>query len=84
MIETGGLINVYSDLNPWIDYVISIYGGFETFNKAKEIIKAAFTSWFEDEDAHAITMVDWIKEKLDTADIVYDFYYKEESDDEDV
>lgn len=39
MIETGGLINVYSDMNPWIDYVISVYGNFEKFNKAKEIFE---------------------------------------------
>lgn len=81
MTETRGLINIYSDENPWIDYVVSVYNDAD---KAKEIIDAAFDSWFEDEDAHAVPMVDWIKEKLDEEEIIYDFYYKEESEDEDV
>ena len=75
MITTGGLINVYSDMNSWMDYVISVYGGMEKFTKAKEIIDKAFNSWFE--DAESTTMADWIKEKLDAAGITYDFYYKD-------
>lgn len=81
MTETRGLINVYSDENPWIDYVVSVYNNVD---KAERIINEAFDDWFEDEEAHAYTISDWIKEKLDEEEIIYDFYYKEESEDEDV
>lgn len=80
MIETGGLINVYSDMNPWIDYVISVDGSLETFNKAKEIVAKAFDKWFTDEETNSMTMADWIGMHLGVAGIRYDFYYKEEKE----
>lgn len=79
MIETSGLINVYSEMNPWIDYVVSVD---KDFDKAKKIISQAFDSWFDDKDAEFISMTEWIKDKLNAAGIQCEFYYKEESEED--
>ena len=44
MIQTKTCINVYSDMNTWIDFCIVI-GAYEDFTKAEEIVQKAINDW---------------------------------------
>ena len=45
MVRTKTCINVYSEMNPWIDFCIVISGE-KDITDAKEIIEQAYDSWF--------------------------------------
>lgn len=77
--ETSG-IHVYSDMNPWIDFVITI-DAYEDFQKAEEIIRKAYDDWWELEEAESEAIGDWIGGRLTENDIVFEIYFKNEEDD---
>ena len=45
MVRTKTCINVYSEMNPWIDFCIVISDE-KDITDAKEIIEQAYDSWF--------------------------------------
>lgn len=81
MIETGGLINVYSDMNPWMDLVVLVNN--EDFDKAKEVTEKAFDDFRNDPkvEEECWAYGDWIGWKLKEAGIKYSMYFRESESD---
>lgn len=77
MLETKTCINVYSDMNDWIDFCIVI-GAYEDFTKAEEIVQAAYDEWFENESDEPIA--EFISQRLIENEIYPEVYFK--NDDE--
>lgn len=80
MLLTAKCINVYSELNPWIDFMVYTYD--DDFEKAKEIIKKSFDNWWEDEMISQIPIGSYIEMKLKENGIEYDIYYKNKEEEE--
>ena len=75
MIKPGGCINVYSEMNPWIDFCIIIYGD---LSAAEKIAQQAYDDWWELE--YDVPIADYVGEKLKENNIEFDMYFKETED----
>lgn len=73
-------INVFSDMNTWIDFVI-IPCKSEDFNKAKEVAEKAFDDWWTAPEAECEPIGDWVSDKLKENNIEFEIYFKEEESD---
>ena len=81
MIQTKTCINVYSDMNTWIDFCIAI-GAYEDFTKAEEIVQKAYDDWWDSEEADSdIPIAEYIGMKLTENDIGFEIYFKNEEED---
>lgn len=81
MIETKTCINVWSDMNTWIDFCIVI-GVYEDLTKAEEIVRKAYDDWWELEDAAFEPIADYVSRCLNENGIEFEMYFKDESEDE--
>lgn len=72
-------INVYSQLNDWIDFVIVLENPEET-DRAEEIINKAADDWFENSDGICDTISEYVCDKLKQENIQFDIYYKEDTE----
>ena len=81
MIRTRTCINVWSDLNNWIDFVF-VFGAYTDIPKAEEVISQAYDDYFgKDQDCYD-TLADYICNRLDENDIMdYEIYFKNDEDD---
>ena len=61
MIETKTCINVWSDMNTWIDFCIITESDIEL---AKEIIQQAYDDWWELEDVQFEPLGDYVSRCL--------------------
>ena len=80
MIRTTSCINVYSDMNTWINFCIVI-GDYEDFSKAEEIVRKAYDDWWELPDTQFEPIADWIGICLMENEIEYEIYFKNEEED---
>ena len=78
MIQTKTCINVYSDMNTWIDFCIVVSD--KDLDKAEQIIQKAYNDWWELPDAQFETIADWISRCLTKNDIEFEIYFKNESE----
>mgnify|MGYP004651531373 FL=1 len=76
MTEERRCINVFSDMNPWMDLVILVPD--KDFEKAKEVAEKAFNDFWDDPkvEEECWTYGDWIGWKLKEAGINYKMYFK--------
>lgn len=82
MIRVGTSLNVYSELNPWIDFIVNV-GAYVDVEKTQEIIEQAFSEWFEDnEEVGNSTIIEYISEKLKAENIDFEIYVKMEEAEE--
>ena len=81
MIETRNCINLYSELNMWIDLCILIPSQ-KDFEKAKEIVRKAYDDWWEDSYAQYEAIGDYIGIRLSENDIEYEIYFKMDDEEE--
>ena len=80
MLNAVSGINVWSDMNPWIDFVIIPKDDFE---KAEKIISKAYDDWWDSEEAnYDIPIAEYIGMKLIENGIRYDIYFQSENEDE--
>lgn len=79
MVQTKTCINVYSELNEWIDFCIVI-DAHEDFVKAEEIVNKAYSDWFDNETCEPIT--DYITRHLMENEIDFEIYFKDEKETE--
>lgn len=80
-VESGTFIKVYSTMNEWIDFCITL-DPYADFIEAKEIIQKAYDNYWDNPDAECMTIADWISEKLFDANIDHDIYFADTSDSE--
>lgn len=78
MVKIKKCINVYSDMNTWIDFCIITDSDIE---KANEIIEAAYDDWWEAPDAEFEPIADYIGRRLYENGIEFDIYFKDEEED---
>ena len=76
MIETKTCINVWSDMNTWIDFCVVI-GVYEDLTKAEEIVRKAYDDWWELEDAAFESIGDYVSRCLNENGIEFEIYFKE-------
>ena len=81
MIETKTCINVWSDMNTWIDFCIVI-GAFENLSKAEEIIREAYDDWWELPDVAFEPLAEYVCRCLKDNEIEYEIYFKDESEED--
>lgn len=81
MINVRTCINIYSEMNPWIDFCIVLK--YETdVSDAKEIIEQTYNEWFLPDNATDLSITEYISRRLTDACIWHEMYFtgKEEED----
>ena len=79
MIKATSCINVYSDMNTWIDFCVVI-GEYEDFGKAEDIVRKAYDDWWDLPDAQFEPIADYIAARLTDEDIEFEMYFKNEEE----
>lgn len=79
MVQTTNCINVYSEMNTWLDFCIVITNH-EDFAKAEEIVRKAHNDWWESPDENCDPIAEWIGRSLIDNDIDFEIYFKYESE----
>ena len=76
MVEERRCINIYSNMNPWMDVIILVSDS--DLEKAKEI---AAKVWYDPEITDSdITFGDLVCLELEEANIDYEIYFKNEEE----
>lgn len=78
MINTNGLIEIYSDMNPWMDFIISVKD--TDFEKAKTVSEEAFDSYWDDSEAECVTLSEWVGMKMYDNGIECEMYFKDDEE----
>ena len=83
MVNVRTCINVYSEMNPWIDFCIVLEDE-KDVTEAKEIIEQAYEEWFSSDNATDLPIADYISDKLSDVCIEHEIYFtgKEEEENE--
>lgn len=82
MVEKKLAINVYSGLNPWIDFVILVTSKHE-IESVEQVIEKWYTEWFEEsEEAGCMPLIEYIEHMLGLMGIEYEIYMKPDNDEE--
>lgn len=81
IVATTSAIILKSELNQWINICIVI-DPYEDFLKAVEVAEQAFDSWFEEDTCDCIG--DYIKLKLDEAELNYEMFFGNFDEDKEV
>lgn len=81
MVVERRCINLYSDMNSWMDLVLLVND--EDFDKAKEVTKKAFNDFWNDPkvEEECWCYGDWVGWKLKEAGIKYNMYFRGKEDD---
>ena len=84
MVEKYTYLHVYSELNPWIDFVITLSQS-EDGDRAKQIAEQAYENWFKttkEVEAGDTTIFGYIKGKLEEENIKCGIFYNDEVKDQ--
>lgn len=81
MIKVRTCINVYSEMNPWIDFCIVLKDE-KDINDATEIIKQAYSEWFSSGNQTDEPIAEYISRRLTDVCIEHEIYFsgKDEED----
>lgn len=81
MVRTKTCINVYSEMNPWIDFCIVLENKNEILD-AREIIEQSYDSWFSAKNQTDEPIMEYISRRLNEVCIWHEIYFtdKEEED----
>ena len=77
------VLNIYSEANPWIDYIF-LLNSEEEYDKAAEIVQKTYDDWFDllDDGVHDIPIAEYIHEQLKEAGINATLYCIEDEKNE--
>ena len=81
MVRTKTCINVYSEMNPWIDFCIVLENENDV-SDAREIIQQSYDSWFSAKNQTDEPIMEYISRRLKEVCIWHEIYFtdKEEED----
>ena len=81
MVRTKTCINIYSEMNPWIDFCIVLENENDISN-AREIIEQSYDSWFSAKNQTDEPIMEYISRRLNEVCIWHEIYFtdKEEED----
>ena len=74
MVRTKTCINVYSEMNPWIDFCIVLENENNILN-AKEIIEQAYDSQFSAKNQTDEPIIEYISRRLTEVCIEHEIYF---------
>ena len=80
MIEVKSVINVWSDMNTWIDFCVIVPS--DELDIAKAVVQSAYDDWWNLEGLQCETIGDYIDRCLYRTGIEYEMYFKNEEDSE--
>lgn len=75
MVTERRCINVWSDMNTWIDFCILVSDA--DYNEAKVVIDKAYDDWWELPDAQFEPIADYVCRCLADNGIEHEIYFKE-------
>ena len=80
MVEERKCLNIYSDMNSWMDVIILVSD--RDLEKTKEIAGKAYDEFWTDQDIKDSDMTygDLIGLRLEEANIEYELYFKEDEE----
>ena len=81
MVRTKTCINIYSEMNPWIDFCIVLENENEILD-ARKIIEQSYDSWFSAKNQTDEPIMEYISRRLNEVCIWHEIYFtdKEEED----
>ena len=81
MVRTKTCINIYSEMNPWIDFCIVLENE-NDISDAREIIEQSYDSWFSAKNQTDEPIMEYISRRLNEVCIWHEIYFtdKEEED----
>ena len=81
MVRTKTCINIYSEMNPWIDFCIVLENE-NDISDAREIIEQSYDSWFSAKNQTDEPIAEYISRRLTEVCIWHEIYFtdKEEED----
>ena len=81
MVRTKTCINIYSEMNPWIDFCIVLENE-NDISDAREIIEQSYASWFSTKNQTDEPIMECISRRLNEVCIWHEIYFtdKEEED----
>lgn len=81
MVRTKTCINVYSEMNPWIDFCIVLENE-NDISDARKIIEQSYDSWFFAKNQTDEPIMEYISRRLNEVCIWHEIYFtdKEEED----
>ena len=81
MVRTKTCINVYSEMNPWIDFCIVLENENEILD-ARKTIEQSYDSWFSAKNQTDEPIMEYISRRLTEVCIEHEIYFtgKEEED----
>lgn len=81
MVRTKTCINVYSEMNPWIDFCIVLENE-NDISDAREIIEQSYDSWFSAKNQTDEPIMEYISRRLNEVCIWHEIYFtgKDEED----
>lgn len=78
MIEIKTCINVWSDMNTWVDFCVIVYP--IDLPKAEEIVQKAYDDWWELPDVQFEPLEDYVSRCLYENGIEFEIYFKDEEE----
>ena len=81
MVRTKTCINIYSEMNPWIDFCIVLKNE-NDISDARKIIEQSYDSWFSAKNQTDEPIMEYISRRLNEVCIWHEIYFtdKEEED----
>lgn len=74
MVDIRTCINVYSEMNPWIDFCIILENDKDA-PEAKRIIEQAYDEWFSLDNQTDEPISEYISKKLEDVYICHEIYF---------
>lgn len=81
MVRIKTCINVYSEMNPWIDFCIVIADEKDNPD-AKEIIEQAYNEWFSAKNQTDEPIMEYISRRLTEVCIEHEIYFSNKEEEE--
>ena len=74
MVNIRPCVNVYSEMNPWIDFCVVLENE-KDISDAKEIIEQVYGEWFSDKNQTDEPIAEYISRRLREVCIWHEIYF---------
>ena len=79
MVRTKTCINIYSEMNPWIDFCIVLENENDILD-AREIIEQSYDSWFSAKNQTDEPIMEYISRRLTEVCIEHEIYFTDKEE----
>lgn len=81
MVRTKTCINVYSEMNPWIDFCIVLENE-NDISDARKIIEQSYDSWFSAKNQTDEPIMEYISRRLTEVCIEHEIYFTDKKEED--